>query len=412
MRIVDPSRVSDAVSALAASLQRPLRVLVSGNFATPRALLDAVDTALPEYRLNVLNAQPGIPDRDGVVHETSFVGPGMRRSPRLAYVPCRLSLLPRLLALRLVPDVVVLHCSRPVDGKISLGVEVNVLPAAVEVARRTGGLVLAQINPAVPYTFGDSELDLEVIDLAIEHEAALASPAPSTPSQDALHIGELIAARVLDGSTLQLGIGAIPDAALAGLTTRSGLRVWSEMVGDGLVRLDRAGALDPATPAVASFMFGSPELYRWADRNPRLLMRRTEVVNSPGAIAQQPAMTSINSALQVDLFAQANASRREARIHSGFGGATDFLVGALHSRGGSAYIALPSWHPKAQVSTVVPLIDEPVTSVQPTAIVTEQGLAQVWGLTEREQAEQIISRAAHPDVRDELAEEAGSLGLA
>ena len=130
--------------------------------------------------------------------------------------------------------------------------------------------------------------------------------------------------------------------------------MWSEMVSDGVLALERRGAMDRARPIVASFLFGSPELYRWADRNSRLHMVRTETVNDPSMIARQPAMTSINSALQVDLFAQANAARVHGMIYSGFGGQTDFVVGALHSRGGRAIIALPSWHAKADVSTVVP----------------------------------------------------------
>jgi acyl-CoA hydrolase len=123
-------------------------------------------------------------------------------------------------------------------------------------------------------------------------------------------------------------------------------------------------------------------------------------------------MTSINTALSVDLFVQANASRIGARIHSGFGGQTDFIVGALHSPGGQALIALRSWHPKADVSTIVPLLDEPVTSFQHTAVITEQGVAEIHGHDERTQARHLIDHAAHPSVRDELREEAVTLGLA
>lgn len=119
------------------------------------------------------------------------------------------------------------------------------------------------------------------------------------------------------------------------------------MFSDGLLHMDAAGALDPERPMVSSFAFGSPELYRWLDGNERVVMRRTEVTNDPAQIARQPQMTSVNTALQVDLFAQANASRIGARIHSGFGGQTDFIVGALHSPGGQAMMALRSWHPRA-----------------------------------------------------------------
>jgi acyl-CoA hydrolase len=387
------------------------RVVASGNVATPLELLTAVDKALPAYRLNVLNAQRGIPDRDGVVHETSFVGTGMRRSARLAYVPSRLSLVPTLFARALPPDVVLLHTSPPRDGKVSLGIEVNVLPAAVEAARARGGLVLAQVNPRMPYTFGDAELPVELVDAAVEVDAPLPEHGGGEPDDASRVIGEHISRLVPDGATLQLGIGAVPDAVLPGLVHRRGLRVWTEMFSDGVLHLDAAGALDADEPLVASFLFGTPELYRWVDRNPRVRMLRTERTNDPGLIADRPSMVSINSALQVDLFGQVNASRLQARIYSGFGGQTDFLVGALHSPGGQAFLALRSWHPRADVSTVVPLLEDPATSFQPSAIVTENGLARVWGLTQSEQAREIIDQAAHPKVRDELVEEAHFLGL-
>ena len=224
-------------------------------------------------------------------------------------------------------------------------------------------------------------------------------------------IGELCASRVSSGSTLQLGIGEVPDATLPGLARLRDLGVWTEMFSDGVLDLQDAGALDPHRYVTASFAAGSERLLSWAHLNRQVLMLRTETINSPANVAKQPGMTSINTAMQVDLFAQANASRRRARIHSGFGGQTDFIVGALHAPGGQAIMALRSWHPKANVSTIVPLIDEPVTSFQPSAIITEQGIAEVAGRPEKEQARAIIDNAAHPSVRDELWEEAGYLGL-
>jgi acyl-CoA hydrolase len=294
---------------------------------------------------------------------------------------------------------------------VSLGVEVNVLPAAVEQVRARGGLVIAQVNPRMPYTFGDAELDADLVDLALEVDDPLPVHAAAPLDDDAWLIGERVATRVPDGATLQAGIGAVPDAALAGLAARRGLRVWTEMFSDGVLGLEREGALDRDHPLTASFLFGSEELYRWVDGNERVVMRRTEVVNDPAVIARQPAMTSINTALQVDLFGQVNASRVGERIHSGFGGATDFLVGALHSHGGQALVALRSWHPRADVSTIVPLLDQPATSFQPTAVVTEHGVAPVWGHEERDQARALIELTAHPRVRDELREEARYLRL-
>jgi acyl-CoA hydrolase len=209
-----------------------------------------------------------------------------------------------------------------------------------------------------------------------------------------------------------MGIGGVPDATLNALTGRRGLRIWTEMFSDGVLALDRVGALEPHHPLTASFLFGSRELYDWLDGNHRVRMMRTEHTNDPGLIAQQRKMTSVNTALEVDLFGQANASRINARIYSGFGGQTDFIVGALHSAGGQSFIALRSWHPKADVSTVVPLVDEPVTSFQQSAIVTEHGVAELWGYDQQAQCRHIIRDAAHPQVREELWEEAAHLGLA
>ncbi len=392
------------------------RIVASGNAAPPFELLRVADAALPEFTLNMLAAHVGLPSREGITHETSFVGPGMRRSPHLSYVPCRLSMVPLLFKRTLPVDCVIAHTSTPYDGKLSLGIETNVIVGAIEACKARGGIVIAQANTRMPYTFGDAELPLDIfdavfeVDLPIAHreERVITGPAEG----DAGVIGELVSRRVSDGSTLQLGIGMVPDATLPGLTRKKGLGIWTEMFSDGVLSLIEAGAMDPDRKITASFSVGSGELLRWMHRNEQVLMLRTETTNAPARIAQQPMMTSINTALQVDLFAQANASRIKARIHSGFGGQTDFIVGALHSPGGQAIMALRSWHPKAQVSTIVPLIEEPLTSFQHSAVVTEQGVAEVFGVDQSHQCWGIINKCAHPSVRDELWEEAHEMGLA
>lgn len=403
---------TEELGRVLAALPDGPRVVVSGNSAVPWSAVRALDENCATYTLHALNAPPGIPDREGVTAETCFVGPGMRRHPGLSYVPSRLSLVPVLLHRRLPPDVVLLHCAPPRDGLLSMGVEVNVLPAAVEACRARGGLVVAVVNDDMPYTYGDAQLPVAAVDLAVEASEPLPTHARVVPDDDSRAIGERVAERVPDGATLQMGIGAVPDATLAALTRRRGLRIWTEMFSDGVLALDRVGALDADHPLTASFLFGSQELYDWLDGNDRVRMMRTERTNDPGLIAQQRSMTSVNTALEVDLFGQANASRIDARIHSGFGGQTDFIVGALHSVGGQSFIALRSWHPKADVSTVVPLLDEPVTSFQQTAVVTEQGVAELFGHDQHTQARHLIEAAAHPRVRDELWEEAAHLGLA
>ena len=409
VRVISQEQLEQALGALGSAEPR---VVASGNLATPRALLEALERSLERYRLFMLAAQAPMPVRDGVVLETPFVGPGMRDAgDRLDYLPMRLSLVPRLFTTIRAPEVVLLHASTPRRGRISLGIEVNILPAAIEHVRASGGLVIAQLNPRMPYTLGDSELDEELVDLAIEVEEDLASPAVGPEHEHAEQIAELVSSLIEDASTLQMGIGQIPDATLRALTGRRGLAIWSEMMTDGVMRLDREGALDPARPIVCSFLFGTPELYRWVDQNPRLRMTRTETTNDPSRIAAHARMVSVNTALQMDLSAQAGASHIGGRLYSGFGGQPDFVEGALHSPGGHAVIALRSWHERSDTSTIVPRLMDPVTSFQHSAVVTEQGCAHIFGRSQRAQAKLIIDQAAHPDAREQLRERAVALGL-
>lgn len=401
---------------------RDLRVVASGNCCAPLTVLNKLDTVLGEYRLHLLNAPRGIPERDGVIPESAFVGAGMRHNPRLVYFPMRLSAVPFLYQRRLRVDVVIAHTSAPVDGKVSLGLEVNVLPGAIQACKAAGGVVIAQVNRQMPYTFGDGELPLDLFDAIIEVDEPVlnladneadrtASAGGMTREDSARIIGDLVSRRVGDGATLQLGIGEIPDAALDGLRGKRNLGIWSEVIGDGVLELDQAGALDATRTLTTSALMGSAQLYAWAHRNEQLRVLRTETTNSPAIIATQPLMTSINTALQVDLYDQANAASVNAKVYSGFGGQSDFTVGALHAPGGQALMALRSWHPKADMSTIVPLIEAPVTSFQHTAVITEQGVAEIAWRDQKSQAVQLIEHAAHPAARDDLWEEAQELRL-
>jgi hypothetical protein len=169
VRMVSEGRLAAVLGALPGAP----RVVAAGNFATPWRALAVLDKAVAQYQLFMLNAQDGVPDREGVALESAFVGPGMRGRKELRYFPCRLSLVP-----------VLLHTSAPVNGTVSLGIEVNVLPAAVDAARARGGLVIAQVNPRMPYTYGDAVLETGEIDYAIEAEGPLPSP-PRRPAVDA-----------------------------------------------------------------------------------------------------------------------------------------------------------------------------------------------------------------------------------
>ncbi|MGL5860665.1 MAG: acetyl-CoA hydrolase/transferase family protein [Phycicoccus sp.] len=408
MRTIDPDQLERRLAALPGVP----RVVVSGNAATPWPVVELVDRALATYRIWMLNAGAGVPDRAGVVAETPFVGPGMRRHPDLAYHPARLSTVPLLFGGATPPDVVVAHCAPPERGHLSLGIEVDVMPAAIEACRARGGLVVAVVNSRMPYTYGDAQVPVELVDLAVELDEPLPSPAAMVADDASLGVAERVTALVSDGATIQTGIGAIPDAAVGGLTGRRDLGLWTEMFSDGLLVLERAGALDPDRPVTSSFCVGSPELYAHVHHNPRIRMSRTEKVNDPALIAANPTMTSINTALEVDLYGQANASRVGGRVYSGYGGQTDFIVGALHSRGGQALLALRSWHPRADVSTVVPVLDVPVTSFQPSAVVTENGVAHLFGADQMAQAAALVHRAAHPRVREALWDAARARGLA
>ena len=377
------------------------RIVASGNHAAPWQLLAAADDAFERYRLFMLNAPTGIPTRTGVRLETSFVGGGMRRQPSLAYYPSRLSLVPALFRQRVRPDIVLLHTAPPRNGMLSLGIEVNILPAAIEAARAHGGVVIAQVNPNMPYTFGDAVIPVDDVDFAVEVDEPLGELVPSAIGDVQRVIGEHVAFLVPQGATLQLGIGAIPDATLNSLGRHRDLRIWSEMVSDGVLHLEKQGALGDDVIST-SFAAGSQELYDWLHDNPRVVFCRTERANDPAVIARQPRMTSINAALQVDLFVQANASYVNGRIYSGFGGQTDFIVGALHAPDGHAIIALPSWHPGTDTSTIVDQLCCPATSFQHSYVVTEQGVATVWGRSQREQAMELIEHAAAPQARDPL----------
>lgn len=402
MQIVSQQRLGEALAAVAAANAEP-RVVASGNLATPRLLLSVLEGSLERFRLFMLAAQAPLPAGQGVVYETPFVGPGMRDAgPRLDYLPMRLSLVPRLFDTLRPPDVALLHTSTPRRGKVSLGTEVNILPAAVERVRARGGLVIAQLNPNMPYTLGDGELAVEDVDLAVEVDEPLASPAVAAGDERAEAIAELAAGLVDDGATLQLGIGQVPDATLRALVSRRRLGVWSEMISDGVMALAHRGALDRDREIVCSFMFGSRQLYEWVNMNPRVRMTRTETTNDPSRIAAHRAMVSVNTALQVDLTDQAGASHIRGRVYSGLGGQPDFVTGAMHSSGGHALIALHSWHEPSASSTIVPRLDGPVTSFQHSAVITEHGCAQLFGRSQRAQARLLIEQAAHPDARESL----------
>ena len=271
--------------------------------------------------------------------------------------------------------------------------------------------MIAQVNPRMPYTRGDGEFSTDAIDYAIEVDHPLPSPT-DRPADDAVRaIGAHVASLAKDSGTLQMGIGQLPDEALRHMYGLRNMGVWSELVSDGVMHLENAGVLDRSRSIVSTFLFGTPELYEWADDNPRLSIRRTETVNDPARIAEHPSMLSINTAVQIDLYAQANASYVGGSVYSGYGGQPDFVSGALHSANGQAVLALRSWHEKTDSSNIIPILHDPVCSFQHTVVVTEQGIAPLFGRSQRAQARLLIEQAAHPRARDSLRAAAEEFGL-
>ena len=240
MRIVAPEQLAAALPELPGNP----RIVTQGSFGTPRALLGLLDEAVPEYRLFIVNGLGRLPDREGVRIETTFVGSGLRGNPRVDYYPARLSTTPQLFRGSLPPDVVAVQTSRVVDGKVSLGIEVQVLPGAIDAAKQRGAILVAQINENLPFIHGDGVLSVDDIDLAVE----IAEPVPVAPEaridDESAAVGERLAAMVPDGATLQLGIGALPEAVMQALQNSRGLRVWTELMADGFFGLLRSGALD------------------------------------------------------------------------------------------------------------------------------------------------------------------------
>ncbi|RKY20198.1 MAG: 4-hydroxybutyrate coenzyme A transferase [Planctomycetota bacterium] len=403
-----------------ADLRPGQRVFVGSGAAEPQALARAVSARareLPDTEILHMLTMGVAPWAqadfgEGFRHNAFFIGANTRGAVsegRADYTPVFLSELPALLRSGRHPiDVALIQVSPPDHhGWVSLGVSVDIVKAAAESAR----LVVAQVNPHMPRTLGDSGLPVSRIDRLVPVSEELVELPRSELDETAMRIGRFVAELVQDGSTLQTGIGAIPDAVLACLGDKRDLGVHTEMFSDGLIPLVEAGVINGRKKRVqpgrivTSFVLGSSALYKWVDDHPLVSFHPSDYVNDPFRIARNERMVAINSALQVDLTGQVNADSIGPRFFSGIGGQVDFIRGAARSAGGKPIIALRSTAKGGSISRLVAELDSgsSVTTSRGDVhwVVTEYGAADLHGRSVRERA-LALAHIAHPDFREEL----------
>ena len=353
-------------------------------------------------------------------HRALFVGPNARKAineGRADYVPVFLSDVPRLFESGAVPlDVVLVNVTPPdAHGFCSLGVSVEAMHAAI----RSATTVIAQLNAAMPRTLGDSFIHVDDIHLAVEVDVPPYERPVGKISDIERRIGQYVAELVPDGATLQLGIGAIPAATALALRDHRDLGVHTEMFTDSVVDLVEAGVINGARKernrgkVVTAFLMGSRRLYDFVRDNPMIEMRPVDFTNDTSVIRSFSKMTAINSAIEVDLTGQVVADSIGQRIYSGVGGQMDFIRGAALASEGRAIIALPATAAGGSTSRIVGVL-KPGAGVVTTraharTIVTEYGVAELFGRSLRERAAALIG-IAHPDHRDALKAEARTRG--
>ena len=345
-------------------------------------------------------------------HNAFFIGSNVREAVhqgRADYTPVFLSQIPSLIRSRRLPvQVALIQCSPPDEfGFVNLGVSVDITPAALDAA----GLVIAEVNPNVPVVHGAGFVPMDRIDAWVLNDAPLIDRRPEVLTEVAIEIGRNVASLVEDGSTLQAGIGQVPDATLEALAGKRDLGMWTEMFSDRALDLVQAGVINGRYKAVhpgkisASFTFGSRRLYDFLDRNPIFTFHPSDFINDPIRIAQQHKMVAINGALQVDLTGQVCADSIGSKFYSGIGGQVDFIRGAAMCPGGKPIIALPSTARDGSVSRIVPVLTAGAGVVTSRGdvrfVVTEYGIADLLGKSIRERAVALVS-IAHPDFRSEL----------
>jgi acyl-CoA hydrolase/RimJ/RimL family protein N-acetyltransferase len=349
-------------------------------------------------------------------HNALFIGPNVREAVeagRADYTPVFLSEIPALIRSGRIPiDVSIVSVSPPdAEGYCTFGTHVDINPAATSVAR----LVIAQVNPKMPRTFGPSRIHVDQIHAMVEAEHPLPELKPPQSRPETEAIARAIAELVPDGATLQLGIGGIPDAVLRFLKDRNDLGIHTEMFSDGVVALARAGVVTGKRKTlhpgkiIASFLLGTQGTYDFVHENPFVELYPVDYSNDPFVIAQNDDMIAINTCLEIDLTGQVCSDSIGTRFYSGIGGQVDFIRGAARSERGKPIIALPSTARGGTVSRIVPRLDEGAGVVTTRGdvhfVVTEFGVANLHGKNIRQRAMALIS-IAHPKFRPWLLAEA------
>ena len=406
------------------------RVWVHPGCNTPVKLIEAMVERAPELEdvevVHILTLAPAPyvePGMEGHFrHRALFTGGNVRQAVnegRADFVPIHLHEVPSLITNGLMPvDVALVHLSPPDEhGFCSFGVGVDATKSAVENART----VIAMVNQQMPRSLGDSFVHVSKLTHVVEvDDAVIEHPMAPEISEVARMIGENIASLIPDGATLQMGIGEIPDAVLDFLEDKQDLGVHTEMFSDGLVDLFEAGVVTNEKKTlhrgkiVASFVIGTRKAFDFVDDNPFMEFHPNHYVNDPFIVAQNDNMVAINSAISVDLTGQVCADSIGTRIYSGFGGQLDFVRGAARSKGGVPIIALPSTAKGGALSRITNTLLQGSGVVTTRAdvhyVVTEYGIANLWGRSLRDRARSLID-IAHPDFREELERAAGERRL-
>jgi len=400
------------------------RIFIGSNAAVPNALMDhLIDNSQNFHDIETVhiltlsdNKWAAPEHKDLFKVNALFIGGKNVREAiaegRADYTPCFLSEVPKLFEDNILPlDVALIMVSAPDEhGYCSLGVSVDVVSAAVKHAR----FVVAQVNPKMPRTNGHSFVHINQINAWMHVEQALPQLPPPELDRVTEQIGQYVSMLVENGSTLQLGIGKIPDAVLRYLVNHKDLGLHSEMISDGIIDLMKSGVINNRKKtfhkgkSIVTFCMGTQRLYDFVDANPHVEFYPSEHVNSPVKIARNDNMVSINSAIEVDLTGQVVSDSIGYQFFSGIGGQVDFIRGASLSKGGKPIIALPSTTKDGKISKIVPHITEGGGVVTSRGhvhyVVTEYGIANLRGKSIRERALELI-RVAHPKFRDQLLEQ-------